>query len=373
MRFSRGKVILLLGIVLGAGFLFYHFRAMLSPSQFSGAKVLHAVREADPFYLILSLITIYVCYAVRALRWQSFQKHVGPAKFWDIYRMTLAGFAAVFLLGRPGEPVRPVLLARQGKIPIADAFGIWALERLFDMASMAVIAAIALLIFKSGEHPGDAAATVQRTARTAGILLTAGLAGAIAALVYLRVHGASALERRLGGGLTKEAERGLRGRIGKIILGFNRGIQTIRSWQDLASAVVYSGIHWFLVLVVYFLITRSFAGRLSELRLSDCMLLLAFTLVGSIVQLPAVGGGSQALAIFAFTRVFGVESESAVAAAMVLWLVTFAGCGFAGVPLLLHQGLSLGKLREFAEQEKELPGNVAARLPADNRPGESTE
>lgn len=370
MRFSREKVILLAGVALGAGFLIYHFRATLSPSQFSGAKVLHAVREANPFYLILSLITIYVCYAVRALRWRSFQKHVGPAKFWDIYRMTLAGFAAVFLLGRPGEPVRPVLLARQGKIPIADTFGIWALERLFDVASMAVIAASALLVFKPGEHTGEAAATVERTARTAGALLTAGLAAAVAALAYLRVHGTSALERRLGGWLTAG---GLRGQTGKIILGFIRGIQTVRSWQDLASALLYSGIHWFLVLVVYFLITRSFAGRLAELRLSDCMLLLAFTLVGSIVQLPAVGGGSQALAIFAFTQVFGVESEPAVAAAMVIWLVTFAGCSLAGVPFLLHQGLSLSRLREFAEQEKESQGNVAGGLPAAGRPGESTE
>ena len=83
------------------------------------------------------------------------------------------------------------------------------------------------------------------------------------------------------------------------------------------------------------------------------MLLLAFTLVGSAVQLPAVGGGSQALAIFAYTKVFGVESEAAVAAAIVLWLVTFAGCGIAGVPLLIREGVSLGQLKQIAEHDKE--------------------
>src|SRR5256886_6182456 len=31
--------------------------------------------------------------------------------FRSIYAMTLAGFSAVFLLGRAGEPVRPLLLA----------------------------------------------------------------------------------------------------------------------------------------------------------------------------------------------------------------------------------------------------------------------
>ena len=94
--------------------------------------------------------------------------------------------------------------------------------------------------------------------------------------------------------------------------------------------------------------------------MGDCMLLLAFTLVGSAVQLPAVGGGSQALAIFAYTKVFGVESETAVAAAIVLWLVTFAGCSIAGIPLLIREGVSLGQLRELAEHEKEELDEIAA-------------
>src|SRR5258708_27141267 len=94
--------------------------------------------------------------------------------------------------------------------------------------------------------------------------------------------------------------------------------------------------------------------------MGDCMLVLAFTLVGSAVQLPAVGGGSQALAIFAYTKVFGVESESAVAAAIVLWLVTFAGCAVAGIPLLIREGVSLGQLRKLAEHEKEELKEIAA-------------
>ena len=37
----------------------------------------------------------------------------------------------------------------------------------------------------------------------------------------------------------------------------------------------------------------------------------------------------------------------------VLWLISFAACSLAGVPLLFHEGFSLGKLREMAKQEKE--------------------
>jgi len=70
---------------------------------------------------------------------------------------------------------------------------------------------------------------------------------------------------------------------------------------------------------------------------------MAFTLVGSAVQLPGVGGGSQVASFLAYTTIFGVEKEPAAAAAIVMWLITFAACSLAGVPLLIHEGLSLGK------------------------------
>jgi hypothetical protein len=250
-----------------------------------------------------------------------------------------------------------LLLAKRAKLPLADIFGIWVLERLFDVASMAVIAAIALLVFNAEQHSGDAAVTIAKAARTAGSVLAIGVGGAIAFLIYLRVHGTAMLETRLQGWL---ASAGWRNKVAKIILGFITGIQTVKSALDLVLAVLYSAVHWGMVLVVYYLVAQSFGGRLAELNFGDCMLVLAFTLVGSAVQLPAVGGGSQALAIFAYTKVFGVESSTAVAAAIVLWLVTFAGCGIAGIPLLIREGVSLGNLRELAEHEKEELEEIAA-------------
>src|SRR5260370_12398765 len=165
----------------------------------------------------------------------------------------------------------------------------------------------------------------------------AGVLGAAVILVYVRLHVQAMLERRLKGWLTAH---GWRSSVAKIILGFIRGVQTIRTIRDLAAAVIYSAIHWTLVLVVYFLATQSFGGKLQQLSLGDVMLVLAFTLAGSAVQLPAVGGGSQALAIFAFTKVFGVESEPAVAAAIVIWLISVSACSFGGWPIFARGGFS---------------------------------
>ena len=57
------------------------------------------------------------------------------------------GFAAIFVLGRAGEPVRPLLLARKDRLPVASMFGIFFLERFCDFAAAAALACLSLLVF----------------------------------------------------------------------------------------------------------------------------------------------------------------------------------------------------------------------------------
>jgi glycosyltransferase 2 family protein len=371
MKLSSRKLLLAVLGMIALGILLYLFRGILNLRNFSWGKLWESVRHANPLYLLLSIVAIYICYALRSLRWQVFQRNLGKAHFGSIYKMTLAGFSAVFLLGRAGEPIRPLLLAREAKHPVADVFGIWVLERLFDLASTAVLAAIGLIVFTGSSPGGEGAGALQTAAKTTGSILAAGVVAAIVFLVYLRLHGTSMLARRLEVWRTASGWRGI---LARGVLGFVRGVQTIRSPGDLAMAVFYSAAHWYLVVVVYFLVAQSFGGGLGRLSLSDNMVILVFTMVGSAVQLPAVGGGSQALTLFAYTKIFGVESEPAVAAAMIVWLVTFAACSLAGVPLLVREGISLKNLRELAKQEKEeLAEIAAAELKESGRTGDALE
>lgn len=342
---SRKLLVILLGLGI-LGFLIYRSSGLIHLEDFSGAKLWHSVREARLSYLLLSILSIYGCYALRALRWQVFERNLGPSSFRQIYAMTLAGFSAVFLLGRAGEPVRPLLLAKKENLPVADMFGIYALERLFDAASTAVIASTGLFLFNATGRADEISQKFASAAKTTGTILSAGVLLAAALLVYLRLHGTGMLERRLAGW---HAAHGWRGTVARIVLGFARGVQTIRGFGDLALAVFYSAAHWFLVLSIYFWVSHSFGGKLGNISLGDAMLVLAFTLVGSAVQLPGVGGGSQVACFLAYTTIFGVEKEPAAAAAIVLWLITFAACSLAGVPLLVHEGFSLGKLKKMAE------------------------
>jgi hypothetical protein len=77
-------------------------------------------------------------------------------------------------------------------------------------------------------------------------------------------------------------------------------------------------------------------------------------MLGSMVQLPGVGGGSQLATITALDHVFDIPKELAVSCGILLWLVTFVAVVPAGLLLAHHERLSLRKLSKESHQEEEV-------------------
>src|SRR4029077_9858887 len=115
----------------------------------------------------------------------------------NTYAGTLMGFAAIFVLGRAGEPVRPLLLARKDRLPVASMFGIYFLERYCDFAAAAALACLSLLVFPNRLSDAGADMDWVGSARHGAWLLLGGPVGLTAVLVYYRVHGAAAVDRGL--------------------------------------------------------------------------------------------------------------------------------------------------------------------------------
>jgi uncharacterized protein (TIRG00374 family) len=260
------------------------------------------------------------------------------------------GFAAIFVLGRAGEPVRPLLLAKKDKLPVASMFGIFFLERFSDFAAAAVLACLSLLVFPNKLSDAGADMNWVAGARSGAWLLLGAMSGLVALLLYYRLHGATVVDR----GLERWREiGGIRSRIASAITGISEGLQAIRTLPDLWAAIFYTALHWVAAVLVYQAITNAFGQSFlhADMNFSRCMLLLAVTLVGSVLQLPGVGGGAQIASFIGLTKIFGVEQEPAAAIAVVLWLITFASPTLAGIPLLIHEGMSMGELRKLAKAE----------------------
>ena len=139
------------------------------------------------------------------------------------------------------------------------------------------------------------------------------------------------------------------------------GVQTIRSWGDLVSAIVLSprfiGVSSSLI---YYLIAPQLwrAPGYADFG-TPCWSWSSpwWAPLSSCPALAAVRKRSASLR----SPLYGVEQETAVAAAaMVIWLITFAACTLAGVPILFREGWSLGELRRMrAQEDEELDAEMA--------------
>ena len=357
LKKHRKYLFLLIGIAALAYFL-YTFRNSVKLQSFRWSDVATSIRHANLSLLALAIIVIFACYAIRALRWIRFSRTLGPSRFGSVYAATLMGFSCVFLLGRAGEPVRPVLIARKESLSMPGMFGVFLLERIFDAAAAVVLAGLALVLFEKQGMTTAQGSHLMALARSAGIALLLGLIVVVAFLVYFRFHGGEWLSRRLEHPVWRT---GVRARIASLIEGFSDGLQAVQTWGDLLILIVYSALHWALVFVVYLLVLHGFASDLPSISAGGAMLVLAFTLFGSAIQLPVAGGGAQAATFFVLTGAFGAAEGPAATVAVIMWLISFASCCLAGIPLLFREGLSMGELRRITrEEERESEADLLA-------------
>jgi multisubunit Na+/H+ antiporter MnhB subunit len=229
-------------------------------------------------------------------------------------------------------------------------FGIWLLERLFDVGAAAALAALSLLLpsrllLNRADTP-----SWEGKLRVAASLVVVGLVVAFAAIAYLRVRGAELVDKYMA---SWRMQSGWRLRIAKQFSGFGEGLQGIRTFSDFAAASFYSAAHWARVVVIYDLIVRSFGGRFAEFDTRGAMMLVVVTLFGSVFQLPGVGGGTQILSFVGLTQIFGLEREPAAAAAILMWIINGVVVCLPGVPLLIREGWSMASLRRLAQAEEE--------------------
>lgn len=229
-------------------------------------------------------------------------------------------------------------------------FGVYVLERVFDMAAAVVLAATALILFKSQGMAGGEGSAVLKIARSAGVVLLAGFLGVAGFLVYFRFHGGEWLAKKLE---HETWRKGWREKVAVLLEGFSDGLRGIRTAGDLAALVGQTALHWVGVVIAYLWVFHSLRGQLGQLSLLSSMLVLAFTLVGSAAQLPGVGGGAQAASFLVLTLILGVDKEQAAVGAIMVWLITFASCSLVGLPLLLAEGWSMGELRQMAKAEEQ--------------------
>jgi glycosyltransferase 2 family protein len=297
-------------------------------------------------YVALSVVIIYSLYVLRAIRWRIFLKPMCEATTARLIAPQYIGFASLALLGRAGEVVRPYLIAKKENLTLTSQLGVWTVERIFDMGSVAlmfvVVGFIGDPLWRTLPNPH-----LQTEVRWSAMLFLCGILVLTAVAVVLRRSGhiiAERLERRLAA-RSPGLAHGVRAKLDA----FTDGLQVISDTLSFVQLFALSLLMWVLVAVSYWLILQAYGGRLAELGPASLLVLMVGAMFGSLLQLPGVGGGSQLATIAVLNGVFAVENEVAVSCGMLIWLATFMSVIPIGLLLAHRERLSL---RAVAAAEK---------------------
>ena len=297
-------------------------------------------------WLVLSAVFAMASYYGRALRWAVLLRPLRPnASLWYLFEATAIGFTAVVLLGRPGEFVRPYLIARHEQVSLPSQLAAWMLERIYDLL-------MALLIF------GFALSQVQRSDvvvspalewvfRTGGALAMGACVICLAVLVALRNY-APWIKQRLLDALAFLPEKPLK-RFTRLVEAFVEGVESTRSTSAVLALIGYSVLEWVLIAGCFLCVFQAF-GDIHHFGVLDVLILMGFVSFGAVVQLPGIGGGVQVVTVVVLREMFGVPLEMATSMALVLWIITFVVVVPVGMVLAVRQGVQWGKFRKLGKE-----------------------
>jgi uncharacterized protein (TIRG00374 family) len=285
-------------------------------------------------------------YYGRALRWAVFLKPLkAHPSIRNLLSATVIGFAAITVFGRPGELVRPYLIAVKEGVPVSSQLASWFLERIFDLLMALLIFGFALThVRASGAHVGPA---------LAGVLAVGGRLAAFASAVLLVVlvslrHFAEPMRRRVIGWLRHLPQTYFL-KFEKLVNAFVLGVESTRSDGALLLVLLYSVLEWALIAACFVCLAWSFVGT-ETFTIVDVMVLLGFVSFGTIVQIPGIGGGMQVVTIVILTELFSLKLEVATAFAMLVWIITFVVVVPVGLGLALKEGLGWRSLRQIGRE-----------------------
>lgn len=285
-------------------------------------------------------------YAGRTVRWMVMLRPLAPsARFRDVLSGTIVGFSAVFLFGRPGELVRPWLIARSTGASFPSQIAALVLERIYD--TLLILAFFGYALASSIQIHSSAGPELRWLVARGGWII--GVTGSLclAALVVLQ-HWAPKFEHRIVAALGFLQQHHQQ-RAARLVRSALDGLRAARSGAAIARLLAWSVVEWAIIYASFHLMFLAFPET-AGLAPSQVLAYIGFVAIGSVVQVPGLGGGFQVASILVTTALFHVPLETAASLALLNWVIALAGAVPIGAVLAVREGL---RWRELSHLESE--------------------
>ena len=302
-------------------------------------QVRRELGNSDPYLLIAAILIICIAYGFRAFRWGALLRPLSETRYADLFAATTIGFTAVFLVGRAGEFVRPVVLSmRDPQVrPSASLVTIF-VERIYDLTAVALMFAINLIWFQPSSGLGVSFDRV----RIIGFLLVGAIVLGIAFLAWFRARSSKVIgffERIFSRGIIPQ-------RLGRLVLRMleqlAQALRVLVNARELAETIGWTFLLWFGITAANLLVLRAFDLNVG---FTETIFVLGWSLVGSLVPTPGGAAGAFHAATATGLLFLGVKKETAAALSIVLHLVDFGPALLFGLFYVVRGDLTWAKLR----------------------------
>lgn len=293
------KIIQLLKTIIPLGlgiFLIWYSLASASPEQ--RATLWKNIKNAEPVWIILSLVFGILSHLSRAYRWQFLLEPLGykPA-FANRFMAVMVAYLANLGIPRAGEVLRGATLTSYENIPFEKAFGTIISERIADLVMLLLIVALALVM-----QSDDLFAYLQ--SKNINPLVTAGI---LVLLVLLLFAFYKVLQKSQNTFVVK---------VRKFVSGLLEGMRSILKMKHKVAFIFHTLFIWGMYILMFWIVKFT----VSELENTGFGIILAAFVVGSFSISATNGGiGVYPVAIGALLMVFDISKASGEAFGWILW------------------------------------------------------
>lgn len=315
------------------------------------AEVRSGLAKADKFYLTLAFVGICIGYFIRAVRWQVLLKPITKSRLHDLFATTTVGFAAILIVGRAGEIVRPMWLPmRDRRVRPSAAFVTIVIERILDLASLMVFFSISLIWFQIPPQHEEQFGYIKYVGNILGGLI---LACIIALVIYHR------FSQPVIGFFERLTDRSfVPGRLRYIFLRVLKNLASsldiLKSPMGIFLSIFWTAVLWVCIAIPTWLILLAFGltnASGEPMTFLDSTFVMGVATLSSLAPTPGGAAGAFHAATAVSLILLGVEKEQAAAVSIMTHLIYFAPALLFGLYYLFHGDISVERFRSLLSSE----------------------
>ena len=210
-------------------------------------EIVAALKEADYFWIGVSLVLSLLSHISRAMRWNLLIEPLGyRPRLINSFFAVMVMYISNMAIPRSGEIARCSILKRYEKVPVSQSFGTVVTERIFDMIMLGILLLIVLFtqmktVLEFARNNPDFKNNVEAVFSMQNLVILIVLALSFVALIFLF--------------RSKLAENKLFKKVKELFMSFASGLLTVwkmeKKWQFIFHSVFIWTMYFLMIYVVF--------------------------------------------------------------------------------------------------------------------------